>query len=136
MGHGIAYLLAAAGHRLSIFEPQEESRASLPERLRALVDLFGDDAAIVERISLHDRLVPAAEGAAFVFEAAPERLAIKQRLFAELEDVVAADTVLASNSSAIPSTEIGRNLHHRDRVIGTHFCESAASGAAGRGHRE
>ncbi len=30
-------------------------------------------------------------------------------------------TILASNSSAIPSTEIGRNLKHRERVVGTHF---------------
>ncbi len=35
--------------------------------------------------------------------------------------LVAPDTILASNSSAIPSTEIGRHLKHRERVIGTHF---------------
>ena len=60
-------------------------------------------------------------GAAFVFEAAPEKLPLKQKLFAELESAVAPDTILASNSSAIQSTEIGRHLTHRERVIGTHF---------------
>ena len=35
--------------------------------------------------------------------------------------IVLPDTVLASNSSAIPTTEIGRNLVHRERVVGTHF---------------
>ena len=121
MGHGIAYLLAAAGHALSIFEPVAESRASLPLRLRALTDLFEDDPAILPRITVHDQLAAAARGAAFVFEAAPERLPLKQRIFAELESVVGTDTILASNSSAIPSTEIGRDLKHRERVIGTHF---------------
>jgi 3-hydroxybutyryl-CoA dehydrogenase len=59
--------------------------------------------------------------ATFVFEAAPEKLPLKQQIFAELEAVVAPDTILASNSSAIPSTEIGRQLRHRERVVGTHF---------------
>ena len=61
------------------------------------------------------------QGAAFVFEAAPEKLPLKQQIFAELEKFTAPDTILASNSSAIPSTEIGRHLAHRERVIGTHF---------------
>jgi 3-hydroxybutyryl-CoA dehydrogenase len=56
-----------------------------------------------------------------VFEAAPEKLPLKQQIFAELEKLVAPKTVLASNSSAIPSTEIGRHLKHRERVVGTHF---------------
>ncbi len=56
-----------------------------------------------------------------MFEAAPEKLPLKQHIFAELEKLVAPDTILASNSSAIPSTEIGRHLAHRERVLGTHF---------------
>ncbi len=57
-----------------------------------------------------------------MFEAAPEKLPLKQRIFAELESAVCArDTILASNSSAIPTTEIGRDLEHRERVVGTHF---------------
>jgi 3-hydroxybutyryl-CoA dehydrogenase len=121
MGHGIAYLLAAAGHKVGVFEPQSETRAFMPRRLQAIVDLLGDDAALLERIAAHDKLAPAVQGAAFVFEAAPEKLPLKQRIFAELESAVAPDTILASNSSAIPSTEIGRDLKHRQRVLGTHF---------------
>jgi 3-hydroxybutyryl-CoA dehydrogenase len=121
MGHGIAYLLAAAGHRVGVFEPVVEIRVSLPQRLQAIVDLLGDDPALIQRIDAHDRLAPAVKGAAFVFEAAPERLPLKQRIFAELESAVAPDAILASNSSAIPSTDIGRDLKHRERVLGTHF---------------
>ena len=121
MGHGIGYLFAAAGHQVGLFEPVADSRTSLPRRLQAIVELFDDDPAVLHRIAVHDRLALAVDGATFVFEAAPERLALKQRIFAELEDAAAPDTILASNSSAIPSTDIGRNLKHRDRVLGTHF---------------
>jgi 3-hydroxybutyryl-CoA dehydrogenase len=121
MGHGIAYLLAAAGHAVRIFEPAADIRASLPQRLQAIIDLLGDDPVLLQRIGAHDALAPAMQGADFVFEAAPEKLPLKQRLFAEIESIVAPETILASNSSAIPSTEIGRHLKHRERVVGTHF---------------
>jgi 3-hydroxybutyryl-CoA dehydrogenase len=121
MGHGIAYLLAAAGHHVNVFEPAADIRASVPQRLRAIADLLEDDPSLLRRIDVHDVMAPAMQGAAFVFEAAPEKLPLKQKIFAELESLVAPETILASNSSAIPSTEIGSRLKHRDRVIGTHF---------------
>jgi 3-hydroxybutyryl-CoA dehydrogenase len=121
MGHGIAYLLAAAGHRVGIFEPEPESRASLPRRLDEILGILGDNGSLLKRITVHDTMAPAVEDARFVFEAAPEKLPLKQRIFAELETLVAPDAILASNSSAIPTTEIGRELKHRQRVVGTHF---------------
>jgi len=121
MGHGIAYLLAAAGHRVAVFEPAADIRSSLAARLRAIADLLDDDPALLQRIAAHDALAPAVHGAAFVFEAAPEKLPLKQQIFAELEQLARPDAILASNSSAIPSTAIGRHLTHRQRVIGTHF---------------
>jgi 3-hydroxybutyryl-CoA dehydrogenase len=121
MGHGIAYLLAAAGHHVGVFEPAAEIRATLPRRLRSILDLLGDDPTLLDRIHWHAELAPAMKDSAFVFEAAPEKLPLKQQIFAALEDLVGPDAVLASNSSAIPSTEIGRHLKHRERVVGTHF---------------
>lgn len=121
MGHGIAYLFAATGYDVGLFEPAAEVRASLPHRLRAIAELFDDDPGLLARIATGDQLARAVDGAAFVFEAAPEKLPLKQQIFAELESLVAPSTILASNSSAIPSTDIGRHLQHRDRVIGTHF---------------
>jgi 3-hydroxybutyryl-CoA dehydrogenase len=64
---------------------------------------------------------PAMRDTSFVFEAAPEKLPLKQQLFAELESLTSPSTIFASNSSAIPSTRIGEKLKHRERVIGTHF---------------
>jgi 3-hydroxybutyryl-CoA dehydrogenase len=121
MGHGIAYLFAAAGHEVGIFEPSAEIRAGLPRQLSGIVDLLEDDPAVLARISVHDTIAPAVAGAILVCEAAPEKLALKQKLFAELESLVARDTILASNSSAIRTTDIGAHLKHRDRVLGTHF---------------
>ena len=121
MGHGIAYLLAAAGHAVGVYEPSAEIRASIPQRLKSIADLLEDDPALIKRISVHDTLASAVVDAAFVFEAAPEKLPLKQEIFAELEALTARDTILASNSSALPSTEIARHLTHRERVLGTHF---------------
>ena len=121
MGHGIAYLLAAAGHTVAIYDPSAEWRGSLRARLKVALDLLGDDPALLERISAHEAMQPAMADTTFVFEAAPEKLPLKQQLFAELEAITAPTTILASNSSAIPSTAIGAKLRHRDRVIGTHF---------------
>jgi 3-hydroxybutyryl-CoA dehydrogenase len=121
MGHGIAYLLAAAGHTVRIYDPSKEWRESLSTRLESARALLGGDPALLGRISAHDQTAPAMQDVAFVFEAAPEKLPLKQQLFAELEALTAPDTILASNSSAIPSTRIGEKLKHRERVVGTHF---------------
>jgi 3-hydroxybutyryl-CoA dehydrogenase len=121
MGHGIGYLLAAAGHTVRIYEPSAEIRAAIPERVAAICDLLEEDTPHIQRISVLDTLGDAVADASFVFEAAPEKLPLKQQIFADLEKLTGSDTILASNSSALPSTEIGRHLRHRDRVVGTHF---------------
>ena len=117
MGHGIAYLLAAAGHNVGLFEPSAEVRASLRQRLRSIVDLLDGDKALLDRITAHDDLGKAVGSAQFVFEAAPEKLELKRRIFADLESLVPPETILASNSSALPSPEIGRNLKPPGRVV-------------------
>jgi len=121
MGHGIAYRFGAAGHAVGIFEPNAGLRASLKRRLGLIADLLGDDPACLANVAVHDQLAPAVKDAVLVIEAAPEKLPLKQQIFADLEAIAAPDVILASNSSAIPSTEIGRHLQHRERVVGSHF---------------
>ncbi|MFZ1884358.1 MAG: 3-hydroxyacyl-CoA dehydrogenase NAD-binding domain-containing protein [Rhodoplanes sp.] len=121
MGHGIAYLFAAAGHPVSIFEPAASVRDALPTRLEAIRKLLDGDTAILPRIAIRDRLADAVIDADVVIEAVPEKLDLKQKIFAEVEALVAPDTILASNSSALRPTDIGRDLVRRDRMIGTHF---------------
>ena len=121
MGHGIAYLLAAAGHTVRVYDPSADWRASLSQRLEIARALLDGDPELLKRITAYDQMAPAVKDAAFIFEAAPEKLPLKQQIFAELESLTDLSAVLASNSSAIPSTEIGRYLKHRSRVVGTHF---------------
>ena len=54
-------------------------------------------------------------------EAVFENLEVKQKLFGELEAVVAPDAILASNTSSIRIASIARSLKHRDRVCGMHY---------------
>jgi 3-hydroxybutyryl-CoA dehydrogenase len=55
-----------------------------------IIELFDHDAAVLDRISVYDELAPVIAEAALVFEAAPDRLPLKQEVFVELEGVVAA----------------------------------------------
>ena len=54
-------------------------------------------------------------------EAAPEKLELKQQIFQHLDAICAPDTILATNTSVIPVTDIGALTRHRQRVLGTHY---------------
>ena len=56
-----------------------------------------------------------------MIEAIPEKLELKQKLFAEVEDYAHPDCILASNTSVIPITAIGEKLEDKSRMIGTHW---------------
>ncbi|MBA2552795.1 MAG: enoyl-CoA hydratase/isomerase family protein [Geodermatophilaceae bacterium] len=62
----------------------------------------------------------------FVIEAVFEELAVKQAVFAEVEDVVSADCVLATNTSSLSVTEMASRLRHPERVVGFHFFNPVA----------
>ncbi len=64
-------------------------------------------------------------GASFVIEAVPEDLALKRKVFAELDKVCGDQTVLASNTTGLPITEIASASQHPERVIGAHFFNPA-----------
>ena len=57
----------------------------------------------------------------FVIEAVPERMEIKQAVFAELDAVTPGHAVLASNTSSLSITEIGEATHRPDKVVGFHY---------------
>jgi 3-hydroxyacyl-CoA dehydrogenase len=57
----------------------------------------------------------------FVIEAVPERIDIKQAVFAELDEVTPGHAILASNTSALSITEIGEATGRLDKVVGFHF---------------
>ncbi len=62
----------------------------------------------------------------FVIEAVFEEVAIKQQVFAEIEPLIAADAVLATNTSSLSVSEIGSALAHPERLVGFHFFNPVA----------
>lgn len=124
MGHGIAQVFARAGHAVRIADPDAAAREQALRHIeRNLREEDVDPAPVLSRLSLAERLETAVAGADVVFEAVPERLALKQQLFAEAARHVPQHAVLASNTSVIPITRIGESLDAgaRARLLGTHW---------------
>ncbi|MGY1673558.1 3-hydroxyacyl-CoA dehydrogenase NAD-binding domain-containing protein [Geodermatophilus sp. SYSU D00710] len=61
-----------------------------------------------------------------VIEAVFEEMSVKQQVFAEVEAVVSAECVLATNTSALSVTEMASKLEHPERVVGLHFFNPVA----------
>jgi len=121
MGHGIAQVFALAGHAVTITDSVKASLDSATSRIAANLKDLGDDPAAVDRVTACADLGEAVRDADYVVEAVLEDLALKQKLFAEIERQVRPDTILASNTSVIPITQIMGSLQHRDRALGTHW---------------
>jgi len=125
MGHGIALILGRAGHDVTVSDPEEKVRATFRSRVATSMSLMGahpeEIDATLARIAICESMERAVEGASVVFEAAPEKMALKQAIFAEVEAVAPRECILASNTSVMPITEIMGGLTHLDRALGTHW---------------
>ncbi|MGZ4493217.1 MAG: 3-hydroxyacyl-CoA dehydrogenase NAD-binding domain-containing protein [Nocardioides sp.] len=62
----------------------------------------------------------------FVIEAVFEEMGVKKKVFADLEEVVGADCVLATNTSSLSITEMASELKNPERVVGFHFFNPVA----------
>ena len=128
MGRGIAQVTAQGGIKAIMFDAAAggaaKAKAAILETLKGLVakgrltdaDVAKTDANLGIAESLSDL-----KGCHVVVEAVFENLEVKQKLFGELEAVVAPDAILASNTSSIRIASIARALKHRDRVCGMHY---------------
>ncbi|GAA2792258.1 3-hydroxyacyl-CoA dehydrogenase [Streptomyces showdoensis] len=132
MGQGIAQVALLAGHPVRLHDSvpgrAEEAVTAVAARLDRLVEKGRLDAA--ERDAAVARLHAAPElsalaDAALVVEAIVERLEVKQGLFAELEEIVGADTLLATNTSSLSVTAIAGGLRLPGRFVGMHFFNPA-----------
>ena len=132
MGLGIAQLYAQAGHTVIASDAVAAARDSARERLAASLDArvkAGKLPAAERDATLANFTVTgdlaALKGAHLVIEAVVEDLAVKQALFAEVERHVAADAVLATNTSSLSVAAIMQKLAHPARGIGLHFFNPA-----------
>ncbi len=131
MGHGIAQVFAAAGHPVTLYEPElARAEAGLAriagnlERAVAKGRLSGEERdAQLARIGVRADLARAARGAALVVEAVFEEEAVKRTLLADLDRLAPPDAVLASNTSSISITRLATAVspERRARVVGMHF---------------
>jgi 3-hydroxybutyryl-CoA dehydrogenase len=121
MGHGIAQVLATAGHTVHVHDPSTDSLATLNDRIASNLATLGQDPAAMDRVSGFAELEAAVGGADVVFEAAPEKLPLKQSIFADLERMARPQALLASNTSVIPIGQIAERVASKHRVVGTHW---------------
>jgi 3-hydroxybutyryl-CoA dehydrogenase len=121
MGHGIAQVFALAGHDVKITDTVVTNLDTVAARIAANLRDLGDDERAVERVQPCVDLTEAVRDADFVVEAVSENLALKQKIFAELELRVRRDAILASNTSVIPITAIMQDLIRKERALGTHW---------------
>jgi 3-hydroxybutyryl-CoA dehydrogenase len=121
MGSGIALVFAAGNWAVDIVEPAAATRAALPAYLRESLQRMGAHAD-TSRIATVGTLSDVAwSDVDLVVESANEDLALKQRIFAELEALTPAHVPLASNSTTLAISAIGRGLKTRSRMLGLHF---------------
>ena len=128
MGSGIAQLGCVAGMRTLLHDPDADAldrgMSRIVRQLEREVSKGRMAAADAERAREQLHAAPTLEGFAdceLVIEAAPERVELKHRLFAELSDIVGADCVLASNTSSLLVTALAPAATHPERVVGMHF---------------
>lgn len=125
MGHGIALVMARAGHTVSITDPMAEARKGLiqhiADSLTGLGVSISEQETILQRVSVFETLEDTVSKADAVFEAAPEKLALKQQIFADIEKYAPPHCILASNTSVIQISKIMEGLETRHRAVGTHW---------------
>ncbi len=129
MGGGIAQVMAQAGHKVYLNDIKQEF---IDSRLQFIEKLLTKDVT-KGRITEEQKqqalanLVPELDmkkGAAdsdLVIEAAIENLKIKGGIFKDLDEAAKPDTILATNTSSLPITEIAAFTKRPDKVIGMHF---------------
>ena len=132
MGAGIAQVVATAGHPVHVLDQHatalQRASSGIQANLDKLVkkDKLSAEAAEGIFARLHFTQDVADFGACgLVLEAVVEDLAVKQRLFREIETVVAADCVLASNTSSLSIASIAAACQRPERFIGIHFFNPA-----------
>ncbi|MES2123063.1 MAG: 3-hydroxybutyryl-CoA dehydrogenase [Gemmatimonadota bacterium] len=128
MGNGIAHVFAQHGHDVVLIDVSQPAlekalktiTANLERQVKKGALAPEAVAEVTGRIRTSTALEDAA-GAKLVVEAASENPAIKFDLFARLDTICPADTILASNTSSISITEIAAKTKRPAQVIGMHF---------------
>ncbi|MCS1352350.1 3-hydroxybutyryl-CoA dehydrogenase [Mechercharimyces sp. CAU 1602] len=129
MGGGIAQVGAQAGYEVTLHDMNAKALAqgmeAIHKRLTRAVEkgkmnIEARDATL-ERLTSSPDLTEAAQEADIVIEAIVENMEVKTEIFRNLDVICPAHTILASNTSSLPITEIAASTKRPERVIGMHF---------------
>lgn len=121
MGADVAVVLTRAACRTTVIESNAERAAGVPARVAENLKTIGreSNAALLATAPSLDEVDWSTVD--LVIECIPERLDIKQALFADLARRTRPDAILASNSSSFPISAISQGLDTRGRMLGLHF---------------
>ncbi|WP_045320405.1 3-hydroxyacyl-CoA dehydrogenase [Limimaricola cinnabarinus] len=126
VGLGWALVFARAGYVVRAYDPSEEVRGRIMSQAEdSLADLrevglLNDPQAALSRLSVHDTLAGAVEGAFYVQESVFETVEVKTAVSLELDAVIGAGTLVGSSSSGIPASRFTEQCAHRDRFMIAH----------------
>ena len=127
MGSGIAQVCAQAGIQVFLYDVSGEALKRAVKSIDWSVSKFiekgkltEDRKSIIERIHLVDN-IKSSPGVDLAIEAVFENLELKQKIFRELDDNLSPDSLIASNTSAIPITELAAVTGRPEKVMGLHF---------------
>jgi 3-hydroxybutyryl-CoA dehydrogenase len=128
MGNGIAHVFAAASFPVTMIDVAQDAldrgKATIEKNLdrqlkKGTIDQAAKDATL-SNVTLATNLA-AASDASLIVEAATENVALKYRIFADLDKLAKPDAILASNTSSISITEIAAKTDRPEKVVGMHF---------------
>jgi len=132
MGSGIAQVAAQAGHAVVLFDTRKEAVDKALAGLRKTLDKLVEKGKFTsaEGDAIFSRIAPSTDlkdltSSGLVIEAIIEDLVIKKKLFADLESILSADAILATNTSSLSVTAIAAACTKPERFIGLHFFNPA-----------
>lgn len=124
IGGGWAARFLLNGHDVVMFDPDPEAPRKVGEVManarRAYAKLTRAQWPPEGRLRIVTKVEEAVDGARFVQESAPERLELKQQLFAAASKVAGADVVFGSSTSGLLPTEMQRDMDHPERLVVGH----------------
>ena len=132
MGSGIAQVAATFGHKVFIYDNNQEalnrSEKNLEGGLNKLVEkqkISGEKKASIQANIHFLNTLNALSPCELIIEAIIEKLEVKQSVFSELENIVSSNCLLASNTSSLSITSIASTCKNPERILGIHFFNPA-----------
>jgi len=129
MGHSIAELLAMNGHEVTMIDINDELLQKAKEKIKWSLDKFvekkrirkEDADAAMARIHTTTSYQEAAKDIDLAIEAVPENMDLKRKVFSALDAAAPLQAILASNTSTLSITEMGKATKRPNKVAGMHF---------------